>query len=67
MAGIAQISTSCSVTAIAAAILLHRQTHATAIDNKVLSGYSGVKPKKIPIADPSAMECGVSAMAINVM
>lgn len=67
MAGIAQISTSWSVTAIAAAILLHRQTHATAIDNNVLSGYSGVKPKKIPIADPSAMECGVSAMAINVM
>jgi len=47
--------------------LVHRQTHATAIDNNVLSGYSGVKPKKIPIADPSAMECGVSAMAINVM
>ncbi len=41
--------------------------NATAIDNNVLSGYSGVKPKKIPIADPSAMECGVSAIAINVM
>ena len=67
MAGIAQIRTSCSVTAIAAAILLHRQAHATAIDNNVLSGYSGVKPKKIPIADPSAMECGVSAIAIKVM
>jgi len=26
-----------------------------------------VKPKKIPMADPSAMECGVSAIAINVM
>jgi len=26
-----------------------------------------VKPKKIPIADPSAIECGVSAIAINVM
>ena len=59
--------TSCSVTAIAAAILLQRQAHATAIDNNVLSGYSGVKPKKIPIADPRAMECGVSAIAINVM
>ena len=59
--------TSCSVTAIAAAILLQRQAHATAIDNKVLSGYSGVKPKKIPIADPRAIECGVSTIAINVM
>ena len=59
--------TSCTVTAIAAAILLQRQTHATAIDNNVLSGYSGVKPKKIPIADPRAIECGVSAIAINVM
>jgi len=63
----AQIMTSCSVTAIAAAILLQRKTQATAIDNNVLSGYSGVKPKKIPIADPSAIECGVSAIAINVM
>ena len=63
----AQIKTSCSVTAIAAAILLHRQTHATAIDNNVLSGYSGVKPKKIPIAEPKAMECGESAIVISVM
>jgi hypothetical protein len=27
---------------------------------------SGVKPKKIPMADPSAIECGVSAIVINV-
>jgi len=46
---------------------LQRQIHATAIDNSVLSGYSGVNPKKIPIADPSAIECGVSAIAISVM
>jgi hypothetical protein len=26
-----------------------------------------VKPKKIPMADPRAIECGVSAIAINVM
>ena len=63
----AQIITSCNVTAIAAAILLQRQIHATAIESKVLSGYSGVKPKKIPIADPRAIECGVSAIATNVM
>jgi len=63
----AQIITSCSVTAMAAAILLQRHTQATAIDKSVFSGYNGVKPKKTPIADPSAIECGVSAIAINVM
>jgi hypothetical protein len=47
--------------------LLQRQTHATAIDNNVFNGYSGVNPKKIPMADPRAMECGVSAIAIKVM
>jgi len=52
---------------MAAAILLQRHTQATAIDKSVFSGYNGVKPKKIPIADPSAIECGVSAIAINVM
>ena len=67
MAGIAQIPTSCSVTAIAAATLLQRQIQATAIDNNVFSGYSGVNPKKIPIADPRAIECGVSAIVIRVM
>jgi hypothetical protein len=61
------MATSCTVTAIAAAILLQRQIQATAIDNSVFSGYSGVKPKKTPIADPRAMECGVSAIASNVM
>jgi len=59
--------TSCNVTAIAAAILLQRKIQATAIDNNVFNGYSGVKPKKIPMAEPSAMECGVSAIVINVM
>ena len=59
--------TSCRVTAIAAAILLQRQTHAVPIDSKVFSGYSGVKPKKIPIAEPRAMECGVSAIVMRVM
>ena len=67
MAGIAQITTSCRVTAMAAAILLQRKIHATAIDNSVFSGYSGVKPKKIPMPEPSAMECGVSAIVISVM
>ena len=47
--------------------LLQRKIHATAIDSNVLSGYSGVKPKKIPIADPRAIECGESAIVINVM
>jgi len=55
------------VTAIAAAILLQREIHATAIESNVFSGYSGVNPKKIPMADPRAMECGVSAIATNVM
>jgi hypothetical protein len=55
------------VTAIAAAILLQRQIHATAIDSNVFRGYSGVNPKKIPMAEPRAMECGVSVIAINVM
>ena len=63
----AQIPTSCSVTAIAAAILLQRQIQAIAIDNNVFSGYSGVNPKKIPIAEPRAIECGVSAIVISVM
>jgi len=55
------------VTAIAAATLLQRQIHATAIDSSVFRGYNGVKPKKIPIAEPRAIECGVSAIAIKVM
>jgi hypothetical protein len=32
-----------------------------------LRGYNGVNPKKIPIAEPRAIECGVSAIAIKVM
>jgi hypothetical protein len=37
------------------------------MESSVFKLQSGVKPKKIPIADPSAMECGVSAIAIKVM
>jgi hypothetical protein len=37
------------------------------IDSNVFKGYSGVKPKKIPIAEPKAMECGVSAIVIRVI
>ena len=59
--------TSCKVTAIAAAILLHRHAHAAAMESNVFMLQSGVKPKKIPMAEPSAIECGVSAIAINVM
>ena len=55
------------VTAMAAAILLHRQTQATAIDSNVLRLHNGVNPKKIPIAEPSAIECGVSAIVTSVM
>jgi hypothetical protein len=67
MAGITKIRTSCKVTAIAAAILLHRHIHATAMERSVFKLQSGVNPKKIPIAEPSAIECGVSAIVINVM
>jgi len=52
---------------MAAAILLERQTQATAMESRVFMLQSGVKPKKIPIAEPSAIECGVSLIAINVM
>ena len=55
-----------TVTAIAAAILLHRQIHATAIESSVFKLQKGVNPKKIPIAEPSARECGVSAIVTNV-
>jgi len=58
---------SCKVTAIAAAILLHLKIHATAMESSVFRLQSGVNPKKIPIADPRAMECGVSAIVINVI
>jgi len=63
----AKISTSCNVTAIAAAILLHRHIHATMMESSVFKLQSGVKPKKIPMAEPSAIECGLSAIVINVM
>jgi hypothetical protein len=63
----AKMRTSCNVTAIAAAILLHRHIHATTMESSVFKLQSGVKPKKIPMAEPSAIECGVSAIVISVM
>ena len=42
-------------------------THAAAMESNVFMLQSGVKPKKIPMAEPSAIECGVSAIAISVM
>ena len=58
---------SCKVTAIAAAILLDLNIHATPMESSVFMVQSGVNPKKILIADPKAIECGVSAIVINVM
>lgn len=58
---------SCKVTAMAAAILLHLHNHATPMERSVFMLSNGVKPKKIPIAEPSAIECGVSVNVINVM
>src|SRR5881392_3385027 len=66
-AGIKGRIISCKVTAIAAAILFDLNTHATAIESSVFMLQSGVKPKKIPMADPNAIECGLSAIVINVM
>ena len=63
----AKMTMSWTVTAIAAATLLHRHIQAAAIDKSVLNGYSGVNPKKIPMAEPSAIEWGVSAIVISVM
>ena len=37
------------------------------MESSVFRLQSGVKPKKIPIAEPSAIECGVSAIVISVM
>jgi hypothetical protein len=37
------------------------------MERSVFKLQSGVNPKKIPIAEPSAIECGVSAIVINVM
>src|SRR5580765_2280145 len=53
-------ATSCSVTAMAAATMLQRVSHAKKMDRSVLSPTSGVNPKKIPIATPPAMAFGVS-------
>jgi len=58
---------SCKVTAIAAAILLDLNTHATPIDSSVFMVHRGVNPKKIPMAEPRAIEWGVSAIVISVM
>jgi hypothetical protein len=37
------------------------------MESSVFRLQSGVNPKKIPMADPRAMECGVSAIVINVI
>jgi hypothetical protein len=37
------------------------------MESNVFNDQSGVNPKKIPMAEPSAIECGVSAIVINVM
>src|SRR4029077_13463081 len=57
---------SCKVTAIAAAILLDLNIHATPMESSVFRLQSGVNPKKIPMAEPRATESGVSAIVIRV-
>jgi hypothetical protein len=57
---------SCKVTAIAAAILLDLNIHATPMESSVFKLQSGVNPKKIPMAEPRAIEWGVSAIVIRV-
>src|SRR6266480_3640714 len=52
---------------MAAAILLLLKSQATAIERTVFKLQSGVKPKKIPIANPIAIECGVSSIATTWM
>ena len=52
---------------MAAAILLLLKSQATAIERRVFKLQSGVKPKKIPIANPIAIECGVSSIATTWM
>jgi len=37
------------------------------MESSVFKLQSGVKPKKIPMAEPSAIECGLSAIVISVM
>src|SRR5256885_4805123 len=54
---------SCSVTAMAAAMMLLRVSHAKKIESRVFRPTNGVKPKKIPIATPPAMAFGVSRIA----
>src|SRR5881397_209098 len=56
-------ATSCSVTAMAAARMLQRVSHATKMERSVFSPTSGVNPKKIPMATPPAMAFGVSRIA----
>ena len=45
--------------------LLQLSSHATPIESKVFMLQSGVNPKKIPMANPRAIECGVSSMEIQ--
>ena len=50
---------------ITAAILLHRNAHASKIDSSVLRPKSGVNPQNIPIATPPATACGASRICSN--
>src|SRR6266702_7548340 len=56
-------ATSCSVTAMAAATMLQRVSHAKKMERSAFSPTSGVNPKKIPMATPPAMAFGVSRIA----
>src|SRR5207245_2975622 len=56
-------ATSCSVTAMAAATMLLRVSHAKKMERSVFSPTRGVNPKKIPMATPPAMAFGVSRIA----
>src|SRR5438105_13445419 len=56
-------ATSCSVTAMAAAMMLLRVSHAKKIESRVFRPTNGVNPKKIPMATPPAMAFGVSRIA----
>ena len=50
-----------------AARMLLPVNQAQMMAESVFRPKSGVKPKKMPMAEPRAIECGVSAIAINVM
>ena len=54
---------SCNAEASTAARMLLRVSQAQKMANNVLSPNKGIKPKKIPIATPPAIACGVSRIA----